>query len=46
MAIGMNASVAKHETIDRYQRHSWLRPTILPALLALVVLVIGGVYLD
>tara|TARA_R110002124_G_scaffold1797_8_gene11405 strand:- start:11575 stop:14271 length:2697 start_codon:yes stop_codon:yes gene_type:complete len=46
MAIGMNVSVAKHETIDRYQRHSWLRPTILPALLALVVLVIGGVYLD
>ncbi|MGV8855129.1 MAG: bifunctional diguanylate cyclase/phosphodiesterase [Devosia sp.] len=30
----------------RAQRDSWLRPTMLPALLALIILIIGGAYLD
>ncbi|MCS6762688.1 MAG: hypothetical protein MO846_12620, partial [Candidatus Devosia symbiotica] len=30
----------------RDHRHGWLRPTLLSALIALIVLMTGGVYLD
>ncbi|WDR00434.1 EAL domain-containing protein [Devosia sp. J2-20] len=46
MAIGTSVAVTKTGKIVGEYRHSWLRPTLLPALLALVVLIIGGVYLD
>jgi len=42
----MNVIVASEQKNGADHRHSWLRPTVLPALLALVVLVIGGIYLD
>src|SRR5690554_3813445 len=38
--------VAGNEKIEEGHRYSWLRPTLVPALVALIVLVAGGIFLD
>src|SRR5690554_8231631 len=38
--------VAGNEKTEDGHRYSWLRPTLVPALVALIVLVAGGFFLD